>query len=55
MIWLLLLLTAVLLLVLELLVDGLEQPGWAIAPLSLVFVMTALIVTEDLPVTDLIP
>lgn len=48
-VWLTLLLAAVLVLVVELLVNGLEQPGWAIAPLALSFVMSALIVKQDLP------
>lgn len=46
--WLCLLLAALLVIVLELLVNALEQPGWAIAPLALVFGMSALIVRDDL-------
>lgn len=53
--WLVLLLAAVLTLVLELLVNGLEQPGWAVAPLSLAFVMSSLIVRDDLSALQAAP
>lgn len=43
-----LVLAALLVLVLELLVNALEQAAWAIAPLALVFGLSALIVREDL-------
>lgn len=54
-IWLVLLLSALLVLVVELLVNGLEQPGWSIAPLSLPFVLSALIVRQDLGFLDVLP
>lgn len=54
-IWLLLLLTALLVLVVELLVNGLEQPAWAIAPLALPFALPALIVRQDLGFLDVTP
>lgn len=45
--WLCLILTAVLIIVMELLVNALEQPAWSIAPLALVFGLSALIVRDD--------
>lgn len=54
-IWLLLLLAALLVLVVELLVNGLEQPAWAVAPLALGFGITALVIREDLPWTYVVP
>ncbi len=54
-VWLVLLLASVLTIVLELLVNGLEQPGWAIAPLALSFTMSALIVRQDLPWYQVLP
>ena len=47
--WLCLLLTAVLLLMVQLLADSLEQPGWSIVPLGLVFGIAALILLGDVP------
>lgn len=53
--WLILLLTATLVLVVELLVNGLEQPAWAIAPLALSFGIAALVIREDLPWPHVVP
>ncbi|NLE96977.1 MAG: transglutaminase domain-containing protein [Propionibacterium sp.] len=47
-VWLILLLAALVLLVLELLVNVLEQPAWAFAPLSLSYVITAIAAREEL-------
>lgn len=46
--WLCLVLSAVLVIVVELLVNGLEQPAWSIAPLALGYGISALIVSRDL-------
>lgn len=54
-IWLLILLTGLTVLVLELLVNALEQPAWAIAPIGLVFGVTAITVPTDLPFWYAIP
>lgn len=48
-VWLCLLLTAVLLLMVELLGSLLEQPAWSIAPLALVFGIAALILPHEVP------
>ena len=54
-VWLLLLLTGLLVIVVELLVNVLEQPAWAIAPLALAFGISALVIQQDLPWTYVIP
>ncbi|MDO5676534.1 MAG: DUF3488 and transglutaminase-like domain-containing protein [Propionibacteriaceae bacterium] len=46
--WLCLVLAAVLVIVVELLVNGLEQPAWSIAPLALTYGISALIISTDL-------
>lgn len=46
--WLCLVLSAVLVIVVELLVNGLEQPAWSVAPLALGFGISSLIITRDL-------
>lgn len=53
--WLCLVFTALLVIVVELLVNGLEQPAWTIAPLALTYGVAALVVTEDLDWTLLVP
>ncbi len=54
-VWLLILLTGMIVLVLELLVNALEQPAWAIAPLGLVFGIGAITVPTDLSFWYAIP
>lgn len=54
-IWLCLLLVTLLIIVVELLVNVLEQPGWSIAPLALSFGISAVILRDDLPFFDLVP
>lgn len=46
--WLSIVVAAVLVIVVELLVNGLEQPAWSIAPLALGYGVSALIVSPDL-------
>lgn len=53
--WLCLVLTALLVIVVELLVNGLEQPAWTIAPLALTYGIAALVVVTDLEWTLLVP
>lgn len=53
--WLTLVFTAVLVIVVELLVNGLEQPAWTIAPLALGYGVSALIITRDLDWLLLVP
>lgn len=53
--WLIVVLTGLLILVLELLVNVLEQPAWAIAPVALVYGIAAIAVQEDLEFTFVVP
>lgn len=54
-VWLVVILAALLVLVLELLVNALEQPAWSIAPLALVFGIGAIADPADLPFWYLVP
>lgn len=53
--WLLVLLTALLVIIVELLANGLEQPAWTVAPLALPFGVAALVLTEDQSWTSVLP
>ncbi|MHA6512244.1 transglutaminase family protein [Tessaracoccus sp. Z1128] len=53
--WLIVALTALLVLVVELLINVLEQPGWAIAPLGLAYGIAAVTLVTDLEFPYLLP
>ena len=53
--WLVLLLAGVLLIVVSLLVDTLEQPGWSVVPLALPYGIAAITQVDDLGVALLLP
>lgn len=53
--WLLILLSALLVIIVELLANGLEQPAWTVAPLGLPFGVAALVLLEDQSWTSVLP
>ncbi|WP_143570831.1 transglutaminase family protein [Tessaracoccus sp. ZS01] len=54
-VWLCLILAALLVIIVELLVNGLEQPAWTIAPLALTYGVAALVRIDDLDWLLLVP